>query len=142
MLKDARGKLLHLRALVGVDTIVLEVDKDRLTRTDVAHPLKTEHIDGHAFRSDHIFHAVLRFALPKDDRPDPVRVAESHDAHSRDHGHCRVAPAAALMQTSHRRKDILGIDPKLAHALQFMSEDVEQDLGIGIGVDVAQIFAE
>jgi hypothetical protein len=35
---------------------------------------------------------------------------------------------------------ILGIDPHLAQYLQFMSEDVEQDLRIRGGVDMAQIL--
>ena len=46
------------------------------------------------------------------------------------------------MHVGHRLEYIVLVDAQLALTLQLMGEDVEQDLGIGIGVDVTQILHE
>jgi hypothetical protein len=46
------------------------------------------------------------------------------------------------MHPRHRAEDILLVDPQLALELELMGKDVEQDLGIRRGVEVAKIFDE
>ena len=71
-----------------------------------------------------------------------MRVAEADQAEAVDHRHGRIAAAAAAVDTGHRPEDILGIGFQLAGALQFIRQDVEQDLGVRARVDVPQVGIE
>jgi len=46
------------------------------------------------------------------------------------------------MHPRHCAKDVVLVDPQLALELELMGEDVQQDLGIRRGVEVAKIFDE
>ena len=46
------------------------------------------------------------------------------------------------MHRCYRAEDLLRFQGEHAGQLEFVGEDVEQHLGVGVGVDVAQVFAE
>jgi hypothetical protein len=117
------------------------VDVDHLTRRHVAHQLETQHVERDALRGQHPFGAFRGFALTQHQRPNAVRIAEGQQSMADDHGDDGVAPAAAPIDRAHGRKDIRRGDPRRAHALQLGSQHVEQDLGIGSGVEMTAVFA-
>ena len=81
-------------------------------------------------------------ALAEHQRPDAVRIAKAEDAVADDHGHHRVAAAAAPVDGAERGEDVRRRDARGADALQLGGEYVEQHLGIGGGVEVAPVLAD
>ena len=66
-------------------------------------------------------------------------IAEAEDAEAGDHGHRRIAAPAAPVHPRHGAEDVLLVDAQLPLDLQLVGEDVEQDLGVRLGVEVAQV---
>ncbi len=69
-----------------------------------------------------------------------MRIAESEHAEARDHRHGRVASSAAPVDTRDGAEDILLVDAQLALGLQLVRQDVEQDLRVRLGIDMAQVL--
>ena len=85
--------------------------------------------------------AFGRLVAADDQRPDAVGVAESQQAVTGDHRHHGIGATAAPVHAGHRLEN--GFRVELVpgrRRLQLMRQDIEQHLGIGIGVDVAQIL--
>ena len=106
---------------------------------DVPNQFETQDIDSDTFRSDNILGSQVGLALPEHDRPDPMRVAKTDDTDAGDHGDRGVTAAAAFMDTLDGTKNIVGVDAKLARALQFVSKNVEEYFGVGFGVYVSEV---
>ena len=138
VLEDAGRVLRILRALAGVEATVFG-DVHRLARLQITDQGEAEYVEGDALGGDHVLHAVFGVTLAEDDGTDGVGIAEADDAVAGDHGHHGVAATAALMNLGDRGEDVvLGRLQLVAHR-QLVGEDIEQHLGIGGGVDVAQI---
>src|SRR5476649_800577 len=125
-------------ALAGVQLAVFG-DVHRFARREVANQGEAKHVQGHAFRGDHVLDDFVGVTLAEYDRTDGVRVTETDDAITGDHCHHGVTTAAAVVHVSHGSEDVFFGGLQLATLGQFMSENVEQHFRIGIGVDVAQV---
>ena len=122
-------------ALAGVHASI-EVEQHRLARRHVADALKIERVQRHAFGGDHVFHAILGRAGRTPAAG--YRMGRGrHQAEADDQRHGGVGARTRRAHRRHRSEDILGIDRQLAALLQFVSEYVEQDFRVGIGVDGA-----
>ena len=140
-LEDTGGKDGPGGALTPVE-VALDVDEDRLARGDVGDKLKAQGIQGHALGGDHVLVPVRRLALAVDHGADAMGVPEAKDAKAGDHGHRGIATPAAAMDALDGAKHVLLVDAQLALDLQLMGEDVEQDLRVGLGIDVPQVLGE
>jgi hypothetical protein len=89
-----------------------------------------------------MYSVPIGFAPPVHQGSDAVRIAESEHAGSRDHRHRRIAAPAAPMHTGDGTEDILVVDTKLALKLKLVGQDVQQYLGVGLGIEVSQILGE
>ncbi len=70
-----------------------------------------------------------------------MRIAKSQHAMADDHGHNGIATAATAIERRHCGKEIGRRDARRADALQFRGQHIQQHFGIGIGVEVAAVFA-
>jgi hypothetical protein len=136
--KDA-GRILGIgRALAGVKLAVFG-DVHGFARCEITNQGETEHIQGNAFRGDHIFHAFVGMALTENDWTNAVGVAETDNTVTGDHRHYRVATKATLVHISHGSKHIFLGWLQLASLGQLVGKHVEQHFRIGIGVHMAQV---
>src|SRR5947209_6992457 len=70
-------------------------------------------------------------------------IAERQHPIARDHGHDGIGPFAAPMHTADRVKDSRGIEPMPFGCFgKFMSQDVQKNFRIGIGIYVTEILNE
>ena len=124
----------------------VKADKYRFTRLDIAFQIVGKRIEGNGFGGDGIgFSAYLVGLRTQHQRADAVRIAESEHAVARNHGNHAVCAAHQAVDFGNGVENIVGIEPVRIgvfrdFAAQFVREDVEQDFGIGAGVDVAQVF--
>ena len=125
-----------------VEMTPFHVDEDRLTRGHIGDQGEVQGVEGDALGGDHVLDPVLARALAVDQGADAVGVAEAEDAEARDHGHGGIAPAAASMDPGHGAEQVAVVDAQFPLDLQLMGEDVEQDLRVRLGVDVAQVLHE
>ena len=101
---------------------------------------EAEGLDGDALRGDHVVHAVLPVG-PRADHAgaDAVAVTEGDHADTVDQDHRRETAAATRLDDLDGVEDVVGGD--LVEALgageEAFGEDVEEDLRVGGGVDVA-----
>ena len=121
---------------------VVHIDEDRFACLQIADQMKPQHIEHATLRGDHILRPRRNASLPDHHRTDAMGIAEGHQAVAVDHGDHRIAAPAAAMHAAHRPEDGLGGERRAAGFVQFMGEDVEQDLGIRVGIDVAPIDLE
>ena len=125
------------------EQVALLVDHHRLSRRDITNELESLCIQGHALGCDHVLDLpVIGLALAIHQWTNTIRVAEADDTVTGDHGHRRIAATATLVNTRYGFENIVLGDAQLALALYFVGKHVEQDLGIGIGIDMAQIFTK
>jgi hypothetical protein len=72
-----------------------------------------------------------------------MRVAEGEQTIAGDQGNHRIGTTATAMHARHGLENTVHIQLiTVGRALQLMRQDVEQDFGIGIGIDVATIQPE
>ena len=104
---------------------------------------ETGSIKGDAFRRDHVFILAL-FIFPDTvaGGPDTVRVPETDDAITGDHGDNSIGTFATLVHCAHSGKDLVLGGVQLTQFLQFVGEHVQQNFRIRVGVDMAQIGSE
>ena len=69
-------------------------------------------------------------------------IAKSDDTVIDHQSHGGIAAATALVHRGDRREYVLGGWAQLAQGLQFVGEDIEQYLGVRVGIEVAQIVLE
>ena len=141
MLENARPMRLLLGAAAG-DVGAAVLDVDGLARRHVALELEAQNVDGVALRRHHDFLASIGVAQSEAQRPDAVRIAEGDDAAAVDHRHRRIAAATASMHAFDGAEDMLRARFRRTDLLQFVGEDVEQDLGIRGRIDVPQPGSE
>ena len=130
------------RALARVKVAGL-VDEDRLARRDVAQHRKAQRLERDRFAGDHVLGAAHRLVDADDQRPDAERIAEREQAVAGDHRDDGVGAAAALVHAGDRGEDRVGVElGMMRRALELERQHVEQHLGVGIGVDVAEVELE
>ena len=71
-----------------------------------------------------------------------VRVTKANDPKARNHPNAGIGTTGPLMQCIHGSKDSVGVERKARDsALQLMGEHIEQNLGIGLRINVAPVTA-
>ena len=137
-LKNAGVERRRIGALLGLH-VALQVDKHRFTRLDVALKLVGSSLQRHRLTGQH--HIAL--AAPHAQGTNAVRVTKCQHTvtgNQRNHGIRTLDPA---MHVAHRSEQVLRLQGRAAcGALDFMSQHIEQDLGIALGIDVAVVGAE
>src|SRR5690606_13466316 len=141
ILEDARRVLRRLVALLRVK-IAVEVDDHCFARRDVAHQLEVQRVQRDAFRGQHVLRPPFRLALAEHQRADAPGITETDDAVAVDEGDDGIASDAAVMHVAHRLEHDLGRDAMVGMLLQAVREHVEDDLGIGFGVEMPPVGME
>ena len=119
------------------------VDEDGFPRRDVAQHRKAQRLQRDRLARDDILGAAHRLADADDERADAEGIAKRDQPAAGDQGHDRIGAAAAPVHARHRREDGFGVEPRvMRRALELQGQHIQQDLGIGIGVDVAEIELE
>ena len=139
VLEDARRVPGVPRALADVNGPVHR-DDDRLARGEVALQLEPEQVEGDALRGHDILLALGGLPGSEADRADRVRIAERDHAIPGDERHRRVAAHAPLVNPRHRVEDRVRVELERMGAGELAGEDVEQQLGIRLRVDVAELL--
>ena len=138
-LEDAGREDRILGALLRVELAGL-IDEDRLARRDVAQHGEAERLERDRFARGDVFGAAHRLLHADDERPDAVRIAEREEPVAGDHRDDRIRAAAALVHAGDRGEDRVRVEPRVVRrALELERQHVEQDLGVRIRVDVAEI---
>ncbi len=141
VLENARNMTRGVGALAGMHPAI-EIGKKCLSWLDVTHKLIAQDIERHAFRGNQVFGALIGLALAVDKRPDAEWIAESEDAIAHDQKDDGVGTAAATVNGGNRPEYMFRRELKLGLHLEFVRKHVQQDLGIGTGIDVPQILTE
>ena len=142
MLENARHVLGLRRALPRL-VVTGCVDEDGLARADVAHEVEPEDVHGAALGGHHdLLRAIVGGTHAERQRSDAVRVPERHDAVAVDHRHRGVGALAPLVNPAQRFEHVLGVRFQRPDLVQFVGEHVQQDLGVRIRIDVAQVARE
>ena len=123
--------------------LALEVDEQRLARRHIARHLETAAVQGHALAGHHhilpfraMGHAVNQWA-------NAIGVAEGQEPMAGDQRHHRVGALDPLVHASYRLKHPVGCELHIAgHALELVSQDVDQHLGVALGVEVSTVNVE
>ena len=119
------------------------VDEDGLARRDVAQHGKAQRLQRDRFARDQVLGAAHRLVDADDERTDAERIAERDEPAAGDQRDDGVRAAAAPVHAGHRREDGVGVELRvMRRALELEGQHVQQHLGIGIGVDVAEIELE
>ena len=118
-------------------------DQDGLSGRHIPDHLESQGLQGHTLRGHHPFGTAVLRALANHQGTDTVRVTEGQHAKTGNHGHHRVGPLAAAMHARDRLEYVGGSQAMPLHGtLQFVGQNVEQHLGVGTRVDVAQVLLE
>ena len=131
-----------VRALAGEELALLG-DVHRFARRDIAQELKAQGIERHAFGSNHILGAAIaNIAFAQHQRTDTVRVAEGDHTVTDNHRHAGVSATDLAVSRGNSGEDVIGFQRIMAEVVEFAGEDIQQDLGIRSGVDVAALLFE
>ena len=121
----------------------LEVDEQGLTRRHIAHHLEAAAVQGDALTGHHHIGALVGLRHPVDQRTNAMRVSKGQKAMACDQGHHRVGALDASVHTPYGLEDPIGCELHITrHALQFVGQDVDQHLGVALGVEVATVDVE
>jgi hypothetical protein len=80
--------------------------------------------------------------LAEDQRADTIWVTEPEDAMTDDHGHHRITPTAAAVDSRERCEHVRRRDADGADALQLRGEHVQQHLRVGGGIQMTPVLAD
>ena len=138
VLEDARSQLRVNSTLTGVQLAVIG-DVNRFARRQVTDQGEAQHVQGHAFGSDHVLDAFVGMTLTEDDRTNSIRITETDDTVAGNHRNHGVTTAAAVVYVCDRCKHVFFGWLQFATLSQLMGKYVKQHFRIGIGVDVAQV---
>ena len=121
--------------------LTVERDDHSLARLDIPDPLEAQRVECDRLRGDHIVGTVLGLALAIDHRPDAVGVSKADQSIAGDERCCGIATATATMHGRHGLENILRreLQPLTEH--QLMGKHVEQNLGVGVGVQMTPVRA-
>ena len=102
-------------------------DTNGFPRQHITQQLKTQYIQRHTLRGDHVLStATLTFTLPDHQRPNTVRVTEGHQTKAGNQRHCGITTFAAFMDHLDGIKNVAGGGLELAQAMQLMGKYIEQ----------------
>jgi hypothetical protein len=78
-------------------------------------------------------------SLPSSDtkRSNTVRISESNQSETGQHGNTSVSSSAAGHSGLHGGKDVFLVDSELSGLLEVVGKDVEHELRVRVGVDVS-----
>ena len=105
MLENTGGMDTGLTANLCVQ-ISLNVDVDRLPRSDIPLNRKPLRIQCHALRRNHIFFLPVAGPGAENQRPDTIDIAEPEYSVSGYHDNRSVTTATALVDAFNRREDV------------------------------------
>ena len=108
----------------------------------IAQQPEAENVERDGFGRDRILLAGRGFALAEHERADSIRIAERKHAVAEQHRHHRVAADAARVGSGDRLEDMIRRQRPPVLDLQLVRKHVEQDLGIGVGIDMAAVVLE
>ncbi|MFM2065281.1 MAG: hypothetical protein RLZZ584_190 [Pseudomonadota bacterium] len=130
------------RALLLVQ-LAVDVDEDGLARRDVAHHAVAVAFQRHRFARHHPVATFGRLQLAQAQRADAVRVAEGQQAVAGDQHHHGVGALDAPVHRRHGLEHLGGRQRLVARGqLQLVGQDVDQHLGVALGVEMATVHAE
>ena len=122
----------------------VDAEKYRLSRSHVANQPIAEHVQRHALRGKDTGNLAARLPpLAEHQRPDAEGIPERENPVTDDHHDHRVRPPASSVDAAHRVEDVVrrGAQTGVADGrVEFVGEHVQQDLRVGVGVDVSQVF--
>ena len=93
--------------------------------------------NGTLTRTEPIRSATWHWAACNTQRPDPIRVTERYDPKACEHGNARIRTPGLGHESAHGDEDVLLVDAEFSGFIQMIRKDVEEQLGIGRGVDVS-----
>ena len=134
-------KVGFLSALLGIKRAI-GFNVHRLTRRDVPHQFEARGTQRHALGGNHVLLTLFGLAHAITGRANAVGVSETDDAISGDHGYDRIGAAAAFVHGPNSRKNFFLGRVEFAQFLKLMGKHVQQDFGIRVCVDVAEIGAK
>ena len=137
----ARGMTRLFHAPAGVDLSAFG-DDHRFAGRQIADPLEPERVERDALRRHHVLGALHGLPHAEADRTNRARVPECHHAVAEDERHRRVAAETAPVDAGHRIEDGVLVEREPVRARKLARERVQQDLGVGLRVHVAQIVAK
>lgn len=113
-------------------------DDDGLTRADVLPFGKSQRVGDNALTGHDVVIpvAVFRLSAAVTAGADAVGIPEGDDSESCEHGDTSVRALGVFHQLADGSEDVVLVDTVLAGLLQVVGEDVEEDLGIRVGVDM------
>lgn len=139
VLEDVRRVGQPLGNLVELRLATL-LDEDRLTGENVAHVLEAQLAKRNALGCQHVVGAALDGGggpAAHDERSDAIRIPEGKDAKAGDHGRHGPCALALLIRTRQSLEDVVNIHSRLAGVVEGVGENVEHQLAVGVGVDMA-----
>ena len=115
---------------------VFAVDEDCFPRADIADEFEFERVEDGVFRRDHVLLLHAEAALPQLQGADAVRIPESQNSLATDECDCRVGPFALSHDGFYRSEDVFGRQFLRVLVAKRDGEDIQEDFGIGIGIEV------
>ena len=117
-------------------------DDHRFTGREIAHQLESERIERDALRRHHVLPAAGRLPNAEADGTNRARVAKRHHPVAEDQRHHRVTADTAPVDAGHRVEDRVLVEREPVAVRELAGEDVEEDLGVRLGVQVPQLVAK
>ena len=118
-------------------------DTNGLAGQHITQQLKTQNVQRHTLRSDHVLAtAPLALTLSDHQRTNTVGIPECHETEAGDQRHCGVTALAALVDHLDGIKNIGGGGLQLTQTMQLMGKHIEQNLGIRVRIKVSKIGLE
>lgn len=87
-------------------------------------------------RKQPILPATPRLPTPHPQRPNPIRIPPRNNPKPSQHRHTRIRSFHLLHEPPNSSKYVLFVDPEFSCLLEVVGEDVEEEFGVGGGVDV------
>ncbi|MNZ68219.1 hypothetical protein D3C78_864810 [compost metagenome] len=113
-------------------------DIHRFARRYVAQEFEAQRVQCDALGSHHIFiAAIFKLTLADHQRADTVRVTECQQTVTDDHRYAGVSATQLLMHGGNGGENVVGFQRIMLETIQLTGQYVQQDLGIGGGVDMA-----
>ena len=127
-MKDGRLALLNDDSLTGENV-------------DNVFGLRAEEVQGHALTGKHVICVLaLERARAKTKRSNTIRVTKSDEAKASEHGGASPAALAFCIGSLQGGEAVVAVDTCFSRFIQFVGEDVEHELAVAVGVDVAVGF--
>ncbi len=134
----------RVRGALARDHLAVGGDEHGLAGGEVAHDLVVAGLEHERLaRDDPLVAGQTRGPSPEHKRPDAERVTEGEHPVTGDEGDRRVGAFDALVQAADRGEHLVGVEILTTHLLlQLVSEHVDEQLGVAVGVEVPAVDLE